>query len=51
MNLAKDFSGQRFGYDAESHQKEFFSASNQTTTPDATYFYDGEGKRVKKIVG
>jgi uncharacterized protein RhaS with RHS repeats len=43
--------GQRFGYDAESHQKEFFSASNQTTTPDATYHYDGEGRRVKKIVG
>lgn len=49
--LIKDFDGQRFGYDAESHQKEFFSASNQTTTPDATYHYDGEGRRVKKIVG
>jgi RHS repeat-associated protein len=49
--LIKDFNGQRFGYDAESHQKEFFSASNQTTTPDATYHYDGEGRRVKKIVG
>ncbi len=49
--LIKDFNGQRFGYDAESHQKEFFSASNQTTTPDATYHNDGEGKRVKKIVG
>ena len=49
--LTQDASGQRFGYDAESHQKEFFSASNQTTTPDASYFYDGEGKRIKKIVG
>ena len=49
--MIKDFNGQRFGYDAESHQKEFFSASNQTTTPDATYHYDGEGRRVKKIVG
>jgi RHS repeat-associated protein len=49
--LIKDFNGQRFGYDAESHQKEFFSASNQTTTPDATYHYDGEGRRIKKTVG
>ena len=37
--LTQDANGQRFGYDAESHQKEFFSASNQTTTPDASYFY------------
>jgi RHS repeat-associated protein len=50
-SLIKDFNGQRFSYDAESHQKEFFSASNQTTTPDATYGYDGEGRRVKKTVG
>jgi RHS repeat-associated protein len=49
--LTLDAAGQRFGYDAESHQKEFFSASNQTTEPDATYHYDGEGRRVKKIVG
>jgi YD repeat-containing protein len=45
--LIKGFTGQRFSYDAESHQKEFFSASNQTTEPDATYHYDGEGRRVK----
>jgi RHS repeat-associated protein len=50
-SVTQDAAGQRFGYDAESHQKEFFSASNQTTTPDATYHYDGEGRRVKKIVG
>ncbi|MEO8649244.1 MAG: RHS repeat-associated core domain-containing protein [Acidobacteriota bacterium] len=49
--LVKDFNGQRFVYDAESHQKEFFSASNSSSTPDAVYEYDGEGKRIKKIVG
>jgi RHS repeat-associated protein len=49
--LVKDFSGQRFVYDAENHQKEFFYASNQTSTPDVTYEYDGEGRRVKKIAG
>ncbi len=50
-SVTRDAAGQRFGYDAENHQKEFFAASNQTTTPDATYQYDGEGKRVKKVVG
>jgi RHS repeat-associated protein len=49
--LTKDATGKRFGYDAESHQKEFFSASNSSSTPDATYQYDGDGRRVKKIVG
>ncbi len=50
-SVTRDATGQRFGYDAENHQKEFFAASNQTTTPDASYQYDGEGKRVKKMVG
>ena len=50
-SVTRDAVGERFGYDAESHQKEFFSPSNQTTTPDATYQYDGEGRRVKKVVG
>lgn len=49
--LTRDATGQRFSYDAESHQKAFFSASNSSETPDATYHYDGEGKRVKKVVG
>ena len=47
--LTQDATGQRFGYDAESHQKEFFVAGNNTSTPDATYAYDGDGRRVKKI--
>jgi RHS repeat-associated protein len=48
-NLTQDANGQRFGYDAENHQVAFFKNTNGTQTPDATYFYDGEGRRVKKI--
>ena len=48
-DLTLDATGQRFGYDTENRQKEFFTANNTTSTPDATYSYDGEGKRVKKI--
>jgi uncharacterized protein RhaS with RHS repeats len=38
-----------FGYDAENHQKEFFVAGNSSSNPDATYSYDGDGRRVKKV--
>jgi len=48
-NLTQDATGQRFGYDSESHQKEFFAANNSGTMPDATYSYDGNGKRIKKV--
>lgn len=48
-NVTQDAEGKRFGYDAESHQKEFFAIGNGSSVPDATYHYDGEGKRVKKI--
>ena len=48
-DLTQDATGQRFNYDAENHQKEFFAASNSGSTPDATYYYDGDGKRVKKV--
>lgn len=47
--MTQDATGQRFRYDTEGRQKEFFSANNQTSTPDATYQYDGEGKRVRKV--
>jgi len=47
-NVRQDATGQRFGYDAENHQKEFFAVGNASSTPDATYQYDGDGKRVKK---
>ncbi|QQS32973.1 MAG: RHS repeat-associated core domain-containing protein [Acidobacteriota bacterium] len=48
-NVTQDAEGKRFAYDAENHQKEFFSASNPGTTPDATYSYDGDGRRIKKV--
>ena len=48
-NLTQDAEGKRFAYDAESHQVSFFNQSNSGATPDATYVYDGQGKRVKKI--
>jgi RHS repeat-associated protein len=49
--VTQDATGQRFGYDTENRQKEFFYATNNTSTPDGTYLYDGEGRRVKKVVG
>ncbi len=48
-NVTQDSPGQRFQYDSENHQKAFFISSNSGSTPDATYSYDGEGKRVKKV--
>ncbi|HMU34919.1 MAG TPA: RHS repeat-associated core domain-containing protein [Pyrinomonadaceae bacterium] len=47
-SLTANAAGERFGYDAEGHQTEFFNANNSGSTPDGTYAYDGEGKRVKK---
>ncbi len=48
-NMTLDAEAQRFIYDAENHIKEFFKGTNSGTTPDATYEYDGDGKRVRKI--
>ena len=48
-NVMQDATSQRFTYDAENHQKEFFNASNPGSTPDWTYAYDGDGRRVKKV--
>jgi RHS repeat-associated protein len=48
-NMTLDAENKRFIYDAENHIKSFFKGTNSSATPDATYFYDGEGKRVKKI--
>ncbi len=48
-SLTQNYQGERFVYDAENHQTEYFDASNSGATPDATYAYDGQGKRVKKI--
>jgi RHS repeat-associated protein len=48
-NMTLDAENKRFIYDAENHVKSFFKGTNGSATPDATYFYDGEGNRVKKI--
>jgi hypothetical protein len=48
-NMTLDAENKRFVYDAENHLKSFFKGTNSSATPDATYFYDGEGRRVKKI--
>ena len=47
-NLTLDAENQRFVYDAENHQTAFFKPTNSSQTADATYSFDGEGKRVKK---
>jgi RHS repeat-associated protein len=48
-NMTRDAVGNLYNYDAENHQTKYFLASN-TNEPNATYFYDGDGRRVKKIV-
>jgi len=48
-SVTANAAGERFGYDAENHQTTFFTSSNSGSTADATYYYDGEGKRVKKM--
>lgn len=48
-NVTQDAGGQRFIFDAENHQIGFFVYNNSGSTPDATYLYDGDGKRVRKI--
>lgn len=48
-NLTLDAENRRLVYDAENRMTAFFLGTNITSTPDATYLYDGEGKRVKKV--
>ncbi len=50
-NLTLDAENQRFVFDAENRMKEFFHGTNTSTTPDAVYSYDGEGRRVRKVSG
>ncbi|MGB7068400.1 MAG: hypothetical protein WBD22_02810, partial [Pyrinomonadaceae bacterium] len=45
-NVTADADGRTFGFDAENHQKEVKNSSGASL---GTYFYDGEGRRVKKI--
>lgn len=48
-NLTLDADNRRFVYNAENQLTAFFLGTNNTQIPDATYYYDGNGKRVKKI--
>ncbi|HSS22508.1 MAG TPA: RHS repeat-associated core domain-containing protein [Pyrinomonadaceae bacterium] len=50
-SVTQNAQGQRFVYDAEGRQAQFFSATNGSTNPDATYSYDGEAHRVRKTSG
>ena len=47
-NLTVDATGKQFFYDAENLQKEVKDDQNNTI---GEYIYDGDGRRVKKIVG
>jgi RHS repeat-associated protein len=46
-NVITDAEGRQFSYDAENKQREVKDSLNQTI---GQYFFDGDGKRVKKIV-
>jgi YD repeat-containing protein len=50
-SVTQDAESQRFTYDAEGRQTQFFSAANGSSTPDATYSYNGDGQRVRKTSG
>jgi RHS repeat-associated protein len=50
-NMTKDALGNRSVYDIENHQTEYYYSTNSGSTPDAKYYYDGDGKRIKKVVG
>ncbi|MDH3492013.1 MAG: hypothetical protein OEM82_00560 [Acidobacteriota bacterium] len=47
-NLTRDADNKRFVYNGENQLASFFRGNNSTTTPDAKYEYDGEGRRVRK---
>jgi RHS repeat-associated protein len=48
-NVTEDASGKKFAYDAENKQKSF--GTGGSSTDGGTYIYDGDGNRVKKVVG
>lgn len=50
-SLTENAKGERFTFDMEQHQTEFYGESNSSEDPDAIYYYDGEGRRVKKVAG
>ncbi len=47
-NLTSNPENQLFAYDANNRQTQVTNTASQTT---ANYFYDGSGKRVRKLVG
>jgi RHS repeat-associated protein len=48
-NVTKDATDKRFVYDAENKQASFGTSGSSTN--GGSYFYDGDGRRVKKVVG
>jgi RHS repeat-associated protein len=48
-NMTRDAVGNLYTYDAENHQKSYTPVN--PNEPSANYFYDGDGRRVKKQVG
>ena len=48
-NLTREFNGHTFGYDGENKPVTYDGGA--TTAGGASYSYDGDGKRVKKIIG
>jgi uncharacterized protein RhaS with RHS repeats len=50
-NVTTDLDGKTFGYDAENKMTTFNGGSTSGVSSNgASYFYDGDGRRVKKIV-
>jgi RHS repeat-associated protein len=48
-NVTRDATGRTFAYDAENRQTSFNGGAAATQTGGASYFYDGDGRRVKKV--
>ncbi|HEY9401489.1 MAG TPA: hypothetical protein VIQ24_02260, partial [Pyrinomonadaceae bacterium] len=48
-NLTRDAEGKLFAYDAEGRQRSF--GTNAAADNGGQYTYDGQGKRVRKVVG
>lgn len=48
-NVVEDAAGKKFNYDGENKQTSFGTGGSLTN--GGTYFYDGDGHRVKKVIG
>jgi RHS repeat-associated protein len=49
-NMVRDQYGHAYKYDANNRQAQYFHVANPMTA-HATYTYDGQGRRVKKVAG